>query len=127
MMAFGPDSNTILQHIETRLEGIYRLLEIQTRPQLEDAVRKIATTRERRKIWILSDGLRKTDDIARLSVTAVRTVQLFVQEADRAGLMDSSRRGYPKRRFETIPSDWAAEIQEIENALEPALQQGGST
>jgi len=124
MMAFGPDSNTILQHIETRLEGIYRLLEIQTRPQLEDAVRKIATTRERRKIWILSDGLRKTDDIARLSVTAVRTVQLFVQEADRAGLMDSSRRGYPKRRFETIP---AAEIQEIENALEPALQQGGST
>jgi hypothetical protein len=120
MMVFGSADDTVLQRIEARLDAIYRLIELQTRPQLEAAVRKLGTTKERRKAWILADGQRKTEDIARLSGNALRTVQVFVQEADRAGLMDASRRGYPRRRFEVIPSDWDGEISEVDKALEPA-------
>lgn len=117
-MAFGPDANSILQGIEARLEGIYRLIELQTRPQLEAAIQRLSTTKERRKTWILSDGQRRTEEISRLSGSALRTVQVFIQEAERVGLMDTSRRGYPRRRFDVIPSDWMAEIAEVEKALE---------
>lgn len=117
-MAFGPDTNTILQKIDARLEGIYRLIELQVRPQLEAAIQRLATTKERRKVWILADGQRKTEEISRLSGSALRTVQVFVQEADRAGLIDASRRGYPRRRFEVIPAEWAAEAMEVQQALE---------
>ncbi len=116
-MVFGPDTNSILQEMATRLDGIYRLIELQTRPQLEAAIQKLATTKERRKIWILSDGQRKTDEISRLGGSALRTVQVFVQEADRSNLMDTSRRGYPRRRFDVIPLNWVTEIEEVQAAL----------
>src|SRR6266581_4898374 len=109
-MAFGSDATSVLERIESKLQGIYRLLELQSRPQLDAALRKIATTKERRKCWMLADGERKTDEIARLSGAAPRTVQLFFQEAERAGLVDTGRRGYPRKRYEIIPSDWNAEI-----------------
>lgn len=117
-MAFGPDTTSILQGIEARLEGIYRLIELQTRPQLEAAIQRLATTKERRKVWILSDGQRKTEEVSRLSGSALRTVQVFIQEADRAGLMDTNRRGYPRRRFDVIPTGWVSETEEVQAALE---------
>ncbi len=119
-MAFGPDTNTLLQTVIAKLDGIYRLLEIQNRSLLEAAVRKVATTKERRKAWILSDGQRKNEEIARLSGAALRTVQQFVQDAERSGLMDTSKRGFPRRRYEVIPEEWTAELQEIDKALMPA-------
>jgi len=119
-MAFGPDTNTLLQNVIAKLDGIYRLLEIQNRPLLEVAVKRVATTKERRKAWILCDGQRKTEEIARLSGTALRTVQQFVQDADRSGLMDTSKRGYPRRRYDVIPGDWTVELQEVDRALAPA-------
>jgi len=118
MIVFGPDANSILQRIEAQLDGVYRLLEIQTRPQIEATLQKLATTKERRKVWILSDGERKTEEIARLSGNAIRTVQVFVQEADRAGLMDTRKRGTPRRRFDVIPADWAPLVDEVEKGLE---------
>jgi len=117
-MAFGPDTNSILQRIDSRLENIYRLIELQNRSQIETIVRKLATTKERRKMWILCDGLRKTEEIARLSGNALRTVQQFVQEGERAGLLDTNQRGYPRRRFDVIPSDWSIEVGELEKALQ---------
>src|SRR5207245_11007052 len=102
-MAFGPDTNTLLQNVIAKLDGIYRLLEIQNRSFLEAAVKKVATTKERRKAWILSDGQRKNEEIARLSGAALRTIQQFVLDADRNGLMDASKRGFPRRRYDVIP------------------------
>lgn len=118
-MAFGPDTNTLLQGVIAKLDGIYRLLELQNRSLLEAAVRKVATTKERRKAWILSDGQRKNEEIARLCGAALRTIQQFVQETDRNGLMDTSKRGYPRRRFDVIPADWSVELQEVEKAVAP--------
>ena len=118
-MALGPDANTLLQSVIAKLDGIYRLLELQNRSLLEAEVRKVATTKERRKAWILSDGLRKNEEIARLCGSALRTIQLFVQEAVRNRLMDTSKRGYPKRLYDAIPADWSVELQEIDTALTP--------
>ncbi len=115
-MVFGSDAGPVLREIEARLDGIYRLLEIQTRPQIEAILQKLSTTKERRKVWILCNGERKTEDIARLSGNSLRSVQLYVQEAERLGLMDTSKRGCPRRRFNVTPTDWSPLIDEIEAA-----------
>lgn len=118
-MALGPDTDTLLRSMNAKLEGIYLLLKVQTRPLVEAEVAKVASTKERRKAWILSDGQRKTEEIARLSGAALRTIQIFVQEAERLELMDTGKRGYPKRRLDVIPATWDSERQEIELAIAP--------
>ncbi len=67
-------------------------------------------------MWILSDGLLRTEEIAKRAGAKSRTVQLFAQQCKRAGLMISERRGYPRRTIDLIPDDWE-EVKELEKAL----------
>jgi hypothetical protein len=109
----GNDVQDLLRRTNSLLESIRRVLEIQARPAILEEISKLASTPERRKIWILSDGSLKTEDLAARSGAKLRTVQAFVQECARAGLVISSKRGYPARAMDLVPEGWE-ELRELE-------------
>jgi len=79
------------------LSKIIQLLEILTRNALKEELERIATTSERKRIWALCNGLRSTEEIAK--------------ELWKVDLITIEKRGYPKRRFDYIPSDWDVEME----------------
>ena len=99
-----------IQALLDELSKIRQLLEILTRNALKEELEKIATTDERKQIWVLCNGLRSTDEIAKEVGVTSRTVQRFIKELRKADLVTVEKRGYPKRRFDYIPSDWDVEI-----------------
>ncbi|RLG90230.1 MAG: hypothetical protein DRO36_06455 [Candidatus Hecatellales archaeon] len=100
-----------MQVLLDEISKIRQLLEILTRNALKEELEKIATTDERKRIWALCNGLRSTEEIAKKVGVTSRTVQRFVKELRKADLVTIEKRGYPKRRFDYIPSDWGVEME----------------
>ncbi len=86
-----------IQVLLDELSKIRQLLEILTRNALKEELERIATTSERKRIWALCNGLRSTEEIAK--------------ELWKVDLITIEKRGYPKRRFDYIPSDWDVEME----------------
>lgn len=93
------------------LSKIRQLLEILARGALKAELERVATTANRKRIWALCNGLLSTEEIAQKANVSQRTVQIFVKELQEADLVIIERRGYPKRRFDYIPSDWGLEME----------------
>ena len=91
------------------LTNIRQLVEMLARDALRKELENVATTDDRKRIWALCDGSLSTDKIAREVNITQRTVQIFVKALQDADLVVKERRGYPKRRFDYIPSDWGIE------------------
>jgi len=100
-----------IQPLLEELSKIRQLLEILTRNALKEELEKIATTDKRKQIWALCNGLRSTKEIARKVGVTPRTVQRFIKELRKADLITIEKRGYPKRRYDYIPSDWNVEMR----------------
>ena len=104
-------SPEIEEKIYGELIKIRTLLERLARNELRKDLESIATTRERRMIWALCNGSNSTSDIASRVGVSQRAVQIFINELRSKDLVDVRRRGYPKRKFEYIPSDWGIEME----------------
>ena len=89
---------------------IRQLLERLARKDLKEELEGVATTDERKRIWALCDGLTSTLDIASKTGVSQRAVQIFVNELQDKDLITVERRGYPKRKYDYIPSDWKIEV-----------------
>ncbi|MHA1828349.1 MAG: hypothetical protein ACTSX6_06845 [Candidatus Heimdallarchaeaceae archaeon] len=87
------------------------LLQILASDQIKEKVSKIATTKERKRIWALSDGYNNTSDIASKVNVSVRAVQIFLKEMQDAGLITTEKRGYPRRAFDFVPAEWDHESE----------------
>jgi len=120
------------------LISIRKLLELQAKGEIEKELGEIASTPERRKMWILCTGELSTEQISKKSKTSDRTVQYFVKDGIRAGLLGLKKRGYPKRLIDLIPASWK-EVDELERAeqeqqippqlpaaSQPTLMEGGT-
>ena len=93
------------------VQKMRQLLEMLARDVLKRELEKYATTVQRRRIWALCNGLLSTEEIAkRVGVTA-RAVQFFLEELRKADLVTFIRRGYPKRRFDFVPSEWKVKME----------------
>ena len=103
-------SEEIFTKLLEEVSTIRLLIEILARKALKEELEKLATTNERKKIWALCDGLRSTDEIAKEVGVTQRAVQRFIKELREADLVIIEKRGYPKRRFNYIPSDWKIEV-----------------
>jgi len=95
-----------LEKVYDELVKVRHLLEILVRDELKKAVESIATTNERRKIYALLDGLSSTEEIAQRAGISQRAVQLLVKDLLDAGLVSLEKRGYPRRTFDYVPSEW---------------------
>ena len=102
-----------MSHQEALLEKVYdeltkvrHLLEIIAKDELQKDLERVVTTKERRMIWTLCDGLTSTDEIAQKIGVSQRTVQLVIKELLEADLVIMEKWGRPKRMFEYVPSAW---------------------
>lgn len=104
-------SSEIDQRIYEELVKIRILLERLARNELRKDLESIATTRERKMIWALCNGANTTSDIASRIGISQRAVQIFINELRSKDLINVKRRGYPKRKFDYIPSSWGIEME----------------
>ena len=101
------DANTpILRKIQEDLDEIKVYQRIGVRGAVEAKLKSVASSPERQQMWRLADGTLSNDQIAdRVDVT-LRTVQYFVEDAEKNDLITMAKRGYPKRVVDIIPADW---------------------
>ncbi len=118
------DSVSLLREIKTTLEAMRTILEIQARPALKAEINLLASTPERRKMWILSEGTAKTAVLAPKAGLRLRAAKYFVADGRRAGLLIFPIPGCPKRAVNLIPEDWE-EVKELE-AEAPDEAEGGN-
>ncbi len=90
---------------------IRKLVELLAKETIRKDLEDIATTVDRQRIWTHCDGSLNTEEIAQKVNVSQRSVQRFVKELREADLIKNERRGYPKRRFDYIPSDWHIEME----------------
>lgn len=102
-----------MSYPETDIEKIYeelltirQLLEILAKDSLKKELKNIVTSRQRKKMWSLFDGLLNTDEIAKRVNVSQRAVQMFVKGLLDADLVTMRKRGYPKRKFDYVPTEW---------------------
>ncbi len=93
------------------LRAIRQLVELLAKDSIKGELNSIATTSERRKVWALCDGLTSTAELAKRVGMGTRAVQVFISELQERDLVSTERRGYPKRRFDLVPSEWS--IKEV--------------
>ena len=99
-------NSEISEKIYEELVKIRALLERLARKELKEDLEKIANTPQRKKIWILCDGMTSTKEIATKVGLSQRAVQFFISELKERDLIIMERRGFPKRKYDYIPSDW---------------------
>jgi len=104
-------SSEIEKKIYEELIKIRILLERLARNDLRKDLESIATTPERKMMWALCNGANSTSDIASRVKVSQRAVQIFINELRSKDLVDIRKRGYPKRKFEYIPSSWGIEME----------------
>lgn len=109
----------ILRQINDNMMALKRLKELEMREVVTKEIERIASTPVRRKMWIMSDGTKRTDEISKIVNVSRRAVQYFIQESVNSGLLGVDRRGYPVRRIEWVPPEWT------ENAIlrEPSTKE----
>jgi DNA-binding HxlR family transcriptional regulator len=101
-------SEETFARIFEELVKVRQLLEMTVKDKLEKELEKILTTPERKMVWALSDGFTNTHTIAKKVGVSQRAVQRTVKELQIADLMVVERRGYPKRKFDHVPSEWTS-------------------
>ena len=99
------------EKVVEELVAMRRLLEMLAKDAIKKELDTIATTAQRRKTWALCDGVTSTAEIAQKTGVSTRAVQMFISELEQKDLITTERRGYPKRKFDLVPSDWG--IREV--------------
>lgn len=103
-------SKEMFLSIYEELVKIRQLLEMTVKDKLEKELEKILTTKERKMVWALSDGFTDTKTMASKVGISQRAVQRTAKELQIADLIIVERRGYPKRKFDHVPSEWVLKI-----------------
>jgi DNA-binding transcriptional ArsR family regulator len=99
----------VLEKLYFEVTNVRRLLEFIARSELKKSIEMVVTTEERRKVYCLLDGLASTEQIAQKAGVSQRAVQLEVKDLTNAGLIVTEKRGFPKRIFDYIPSEWGVD------------------
>lgn len=100
------NSQETLEKLYYELLKVRHLLEIIVKDELKKELESIATTKERKRVWTFCDGVSSTEEIAQKASISQRAVQVFIKELLAADLITLEKRGYPKRKFDYVPSDW---------------------
>ncbi|RLF93526.1 hypothetical protein DRN52_06375, partial [Thermococci archaeon] len=73
---------------------------------IEKELSEIASTIERKKIWVLIDGIKTSKEIAKEAGVSVRSVNRFLAIAAKAGLVENPWGKPPKRIIDYVPPNW---------------------
>lgn len=90
------------------LENLTRLIRVIAAPIAIEQVEKLASTDERKKIWVLCSGKLTREKISAKSGVSLRTTTTFIDLAMTYGLLEEEKGkgGHPRRVIDYVPSDW---------------------
>jgi len=88
------------------LRKISKILILTNAKEVEKELSKIASTNDRKKMWVSIDGKRMPADIAKeVGVTAM-AVSYFLNAGIAAGIIDYIRGEPPRRVLDYVPATW---------------------
>jgi hypothetical protein len=73
---------------------------------VERELSKIASTNDRKKLWVLMDGKRMPADIAKEAGVTTMTVSYFLNAGIAAELVEYKRGEPPRRILDYVPPNW---------------------
>jgi hypothetical protein len=88
------------------LRKISRILILANAASVEKELSKIATTNDRKKMWVLMDGKRMPGDIAKEAGVTAMTVSYFLNAGVAAELVEYKRGEPPRRILDYVPPAW---------------------
>lgn len=107
------DKDSVLEE----LKRISKILTLAHGKAIEKELSEVATSTERKRMWVLIDGNRMSKDIAQEVGVAIRSVDRFLKIASAAGLAENPRGKPPRRVIEYVPPSWI-ELLKIEKENE---------
>jgi hypothetical protein len=103
------------------LKKISKILLLVNASVIESELGKIATSDDRKRMWVLIDGVRMPKDIAiQLKVTD-RAVRYFLDGLTAGGFIENAKGEPPKKILDYVPPSWIELLQgeESEEAEPP--------
>lgn len=88
------------------IRNMSRVLLLANAKVIETELAKIATTNERKKMWILMDGTRKPKDLAGMVKVTPMAVSYFLSAGVAAKLVDYHPGDAPRRAIDYVPPAW---------------------
>jgi len=101
------DGDAVLEE----LKRISKILTLAHGDALEKELSKIVTSDERKRIWVLIDGVKLPKDIAGDVGVTVRSVNRFLAIAEKAGLIENPWGKPPTRKIDYVPAKWVELIK----------------
>lgn len=95
------------------LKKISKILILANAKAIESELSKYATTDERKIVWVLMDGKRKSKDIAKSIEISTRAVDRFLKILESAELIENPWGKAPKRLLDYVPPSWV-ELVKVE-------------
>jgi hypothetical protein len=98
------------------LKKITKILILSNTRIIEAELEKIVSTNDRKKMWMLIDGNRGPQDIAKQIGITPQAVSKFLLTAKAAELIDYSRNIPPRKILDYVPPSW---LELIETPVTP--------
>ncbi|MCW4010078.1 MAG: hypothetical protein NWF05_05605 [Candidatus Bathyarchaeota archaeon] len=95
------------------LKKISKILTLANAELLEKTIADYASTNERKMIWVLIDGVRFPKDMAsEIGNIKVRAIEIFLEELEKAQLIENPKRKAAEKLIEYVPPSWITLLEE---------------
>ena len=88
------------------LRKISRILILANAASIEEEFSKIATTNERKKMWVLMNGKKMPKDLAKETGVTIMAVSNFLAAGVATELIEYNRGEPPRRILDYVPPSW---------------------
>ena len=99
------------------LRTISKIMLFANSAAVEKELEKVASTEERKKVWVLIDGRRMPKDIATDGKVGERTVNRFLIDASAADIVEYTKGKPPRRSLNYVPPAWV-ELVKLPDSIE---------
>lgn len=93
------------------LRRISKVLIIGNAAVIEKELSKIASSNERKKLWVYMDGKRMPKDLASLAGVTAMAVSFFLNAGVAASLIEYEKGKPPSRLLDYVPPDWLSLVE----------------
>ena len=111
------------EEILKELRKMSKILIMSNGANLEAEIEKYATSNDRKKIWVLIDGKKQSDEIAKNIGLTKRAVDIFLKILEDASLVERQYNKPPTRILDYVPAKWIEMVQTETKATEKSQHQ----
>lgn len=110
------------EEILKELKKISKIITLSNGKVLEIEIAKYASTNDRKKIWVLIDGIRQADEIVKISGMTQAPVYKFLKILEDSGLIERQHGKPPQRLLDYVPAEWIDLVQTDTKSAEKEAQ-----